>query len=189
MKEELQAYRDFVHALGRTSNGRIFLNSDPDHAIIVFEQIFDQSKDIVRIFAGRLTKVVGNSIEYITSLSDFVERGGKIRILLNDYNEEEAKNSNLYKRLAYYQNMGKSIIVKSTSAKPYRTSDPEKKEIHFTVGDNNSYRIETDTVKRTAECSLNNTEVATSTADFFDMLFESDKAQEIDIKSMFGYVK
>lgn len=188
MKDELKEYRDFVRALSETSNGRIFLNSDPDHAIIVFKQIFDQSKDIVRIFAGNLTNVVGNSTEYITSLSDFVERGGKIRILLNNYNEEEARKSNLYKRLAYYQNMGKSIIVKSTSAKPYRTSAPEK-EIHFTIGDYNSYRIETDINDRTAECSMNNTDVAKLTADFFDRLFDAEKAKEIDIQSMFGYVK
>ena len=185
--KELAKYREFVRTLSAKSDGRIFLNSDPQHAVIVFEQIFDQSQEIMRIFAGNLTRTVGNDPAYITALSDFVERGGTIKILLNNYNEDLARKSNLYKRLAYYKSMGKDIVVKKTTAKPYRTSDAEQKEIHFTVGDRKAYRIETNIESRTAECSMDSPEIASITADFFDQLFDREDSVEIDLLRLFEY--
>ena len=78
------------------------------------------------------------------------------------------------------------VFVKSTPSKPYRTSDPDKKEVHFTLGDNKAYRIETDIEKRTAECNFNNPELATETVDFFDHLFNRDDAKEIDLLKLFN---
>lgn len=187
MTEELSEYKEFIHMLSETSDSRIFLNKGPEHAKIVLEQIFRQSKDILRIFAGNLCKIVGNDPSYIDALSDFVKNGGKVRILLNKYDEKLASESNLYMRLAYLKSEGNDIVVKSTTAKPYRASDPDQKETHFTIGDTKAYRIETDTDKREAECSMNRPEVAEKMSEFFDALFESSKSTEIDLLSMFGY--
>lgn len=187
-KKELEEYREFIHMLSETSDTRIFLNKGPEHAKVVLEEIFKQSKKTVRIFAGNLTRVVGDDPDYISALSDFVQNeGSSLKILLNDYKEELAKESKLYMRLAYFKSEGKDITVKSTTAKPYRKSDPEQKEFHFTVGDEKAYRIETDIKERKAEGSMNRSETAVSLAKFFDELFKSDQSKDIDILRLFNY--
>lgn len=179
-------YKGFVRSVALSNENRTFLNSDEDHAVDVLEQLFQLSKDEVRIFAGCLCKHVGNRTEYIVALSEFIERGGKLYILLNAYDEDAARKSSLYKRLAYYMADGKPIVVKSTQSHPYRVSDEDKKEVHFTVGDRRAYRIETDIENRTAECNFNNPVLAGETADFFDSLFNRGDAKVIDIVNLFS---
>ena len=164
-------YKDFVKSLALSNENRTFLNSNEDHAVEVLEQLFQISENEIRIFAGCLCKHVGNRSEYIVALSEFIEQGGTLHILLNAYDEEAARNSNLYKRLAYYIDGGKPVVVKSTDAHPYRVFDTDKREVHFTIGDRKAYRIETDIDKRTAECNFNNPKLAENMADFFDTLF------------------
>lgn len=178
-------YKDFVSLLAKNGINRVFLNSDEEHALDVLVQLFNISQTHIKIFAGCLCKHVGNMPEYIVALSEFIERGGTLYILLNAFDEDSAKVSNLYKRLAYYKSVGKPISVKKTSARPFLNGDPERKEVHFTIGDGKSYRIETDTDKRTAECNFNNPIVAKATEDFFDKLFNSTDASEIDIVKLF----
>lgn len=178
-------YKNFVHSLAMNGEDRIFLNSDEDKAIIVLVQLIQNTQQELRIFAGNLCNHIGDNTDYIIAISEFVERGGVVKILLNNYDSTCAKNSNLFKRLAYYIAQGKNILVKETNAKPYRTSDIEKKEIHFTVGDHMAYRIETDIEKRTAECNFNSPQVAKGIADFFDVLFDAEESQDIDIMGLF----
>ena len=121
----------------------------------------------------------------IIALSEFLERGGSLKILLNKYDKEIAKSSGLYKRLAYYKEKDFPIVVKETQAHPFFTSDPDKKEIHFTVADEKSYRIETDIEKRTAECNFNNPNLAKGITTFFDGLFSREDAKEIDLIKLF----
>ena len=187
MTEEIAKYRDFVKWLSDNNDGRIFLNSDPEHAVVVAAQIFKQSTDTVRIYAKNLCRTIGNEPDYVSALSDFIERDGKVRILLNGYEEECAKVSDLYRRMAYYKSKGKDIVVKTTTAKPYFASDTEQNEIHFTIGDKKSYRIETDIDKRTAECSMNNPDTAQMSADFFDSMFADEATREVNLLKLFGY--
>lgn len=183
--KNIAEYKVFVRTLARNSEDRIFLNSDEDKAIVVLVELIHRAQKELRIFAGNLCNDVGNNSDYIIAISEFVEKDGKVKILLNDYKIECVRDSNLYKRLAYYIAQGKDISVKKTNAKPYRTSDIEKKEIHFTVSDNTAYRIETDIEKRTAECNFNSPQVAKGIADFFDGLFEAEESENIDIKGLF----
>ena len=180
-------YAQFVKMLALANDPRVFLNSDEDHALSVLVELFHRAQSCIRIFAGCLCKHVGNDPDYISALSDFIEKGGTVKILLNAFDEEAAKESNLFKRLAYYQSSGKSVYVKKSNAHPYRTKDPDKKEVHFTVGDFTSYRIETDINQRTAECSFNSPEIANNTALFFDSLFSRPDVEDIDIKRLFDY--
>lgn len=178
-------YKEFVMALSVSGENKTFLNSDEDHALEVLVRIFQTAQKEVRIFAGCLCHHVGNKQEYIIALSEFLERGGSLKILLNKYDKEIAKSSGLYKRLAYYKEKDFPIVVKETQAHPFFTSDPDKKEIHFTVADEKSYRIETDIEKRTAECNFNNPNLAKGITTFFDGLFLREDAKEIDLIKLF----
>lgn len=178
-------YSDFVRSLARSGEDRTFLNSDEDKAVEVLVNLFQISKEEVRIFAGNLCEHVGDEPKYIIALSEFIERGGKLFILLNNYNKEKAKDSNLFKRLAYFKSLDKPIFVKSTPAHPYIVSDKDKSPVHFTVGDKKAFRIETDILNRTAVCNFNLPNVADETASFFDSLFTREDATEIDIEKLF----
>ena len=187
----IEEYRQFVVSLSHANDGaganRTFLNSDKEKALIVLVELFKSAKDTIRIFAANLCNYVGTEFEYIEALSDFIEKNGKVRILLNNFDEECAKHSNLFKRLAYYKSEGKDVIVKVTTVKPYYTGDESKTEVHFTVADDKGFRIETDVEKRTARCNFNNPEEAEKTAKFFDEVFESPNSNTVNLLTLFSY--
>ena len=180
----IDEYRDFVRYLADTRDTRIFLNSDEDHALEVLVQLFHQAAKSVKIFAGCLYEHVGNEPAYVSALSDFIEKKGELRILLNNYNQEKAKNSLLFRRLAMYAKQHCNIEVKETKVKAFFKADSGK-EIHFTVVDNTAYRIETDVEKRTARCSFNDPTIATATSNFFDKLYTDKRAKKIDLDKIF----
>lgn len=183
---QIEQYRNYVKHLAANEEPRTFLNEDEDHALEVLIQLFSISKQEVRIFAGCLCKHVGDKDEYVIAISDFIERGGRLKILLNAYDEECVRNSNLYRRLYYYKTIGKEIIVKTTEAHPYLTKDKDKNEVHFTIGDNKSYRIETDVNNRTAECNFNNPQLAVLLVKFFDNIFNDKKSKEVNLENIFN---
>lgn len=180
----IEEYRDFIKYLADSKDTRIFLNSDEEHALEVLVQLFRQATHSIKIFAGCLYEHVGNQPEYISELSNFIERGGELRILLNKYNQEKAKESQLFKRLAMHAKQEHNIEVKETKAKAFFKADLGQ-EIHFTVVDNLGYRIETDIEKRTARCSFNDSNIATATSEFFDKLYTDKRAQQIDLNNIF----
>ena len=184
----VEEYRNFVASLAAGDGvNRVFLNSDVDKALIVLVELFKSAKTIVRIFAANLCQHVGNEKDYIEAISDFIERGGEVRILLNNFDREAAQQSDLYKRLAYYKSESKHICVKETTARPYYTNDESKREVHFTIADSKGFRIETDTEKRTARCNFNNPEEAEGVIKFFDDEFEKPYANEINLLELFNY--
>lgn len=184
----VEEYRNFVASLAAGDGiNRVFLNSDEDKALIVLVELFKSAKTVVRIFAANLCQHVGNQKDYIEALSDFIERGGQVKILLNKFSQETALQSDLYKRLAYYKADQKPVFVKQTTARPYYTNDESKKEVHFTIADSKGFRIETDTEKRTARCNFNNPEEAEGVIKFFDEEFEKEYAKEINLTELFGY--
>jgi hypothetical protein len=183
----VEEYRNFVASLAKGEGvNRVFMNSDEDKALIVLVELFKSAKTIVRIFAANLCQHVGNQKDYIEALSDFIERGGEVRILINDYNRNHILQSDLYKRLAYYVSEKKPVFIRETTVKPYYANDESKKEVHFTIADSKGFRIETDTDKRTARCNFNSPEEADGVIKFFDEVFEKS-AQDINLTELFGY--
>lgn len=183
MTQDLFEYRKYVHFLSKNNENRIFLNSDDEKAIIVFSELFAKAQKNLRIFAGCLSNKVSNSNEYISGISDFISRGGEVKILLNKYSEEKAVDSDLLKRLAFYQTEGKPVIVQTCNDKPYLSNDPDKKEVHFTVADLQAYRIETDIEFRKSICNMNDEIMGAKLVTFFDGLFKN--AHKLDLKSLY----
>lgn len=180
----MKTYIRYISQLAKNLINKDFANSDEEHAIEVLVRIFEQSKKNIRIFAQSLCSDVPNNPRYIVALSDFIERDGTVEIIVNKYNENMVSQSNLFKRLSFYLSQGKYIKVYRTDAVPYLSNDPDKKEIHFTIGDELSYRIETDIEKRTAVCNFNNPNRAKILVDFFNRIKKN--AIEEDIQKVFS---
>lgn len=180
-------YKRFIHGLAINHVNRTFLNSDEGKMLDVFTEIFNRSQKEIRIFAGSLCNAATNNPEYIEALSDFIERGGRLIILLNSFNEDEAKKSNLYKRLAFYQTQKRdSVQIKITTAKPYIKANDIKQYIHIAIGDETSYRLETDTNARTAICNMSDPETAANYRRFFDNIWDTPANTTLDITAIFG---
>ena len=188
LSTQMKNYITYITQLANSKSNVEFLNSDEEHALAVLVQIIKSAQSTLRIFAGALCSTVPSNPEYISALSDFIEKGGKLVITLNAFSPEDATNSNLFKRLAYYIELGKDIHIYRTNAHPYLVSDPFKNEIHFTIGDDCSYRVETDIVKKTAKCNFNNPEAAANLIEFFDKIIaNNDHSSEITevVKNLF----
>ena len=183
MRTEIQKYRDFVHFLAINDEYRVFLNSDNEKAIAVFVELFKKAKECLYIYAGCLSNDVTNSSEYISSIREFIRNGGEVKVLLNAYNEETASQSDLLKRLAYFQAKKKNVIVKKTNEKLFIPSPEGDREIHFTVVDRKSYRIEIDIVNRKSICNMNDTQMGEKLTSLFDPMF--DKATPLNLVSFF----
>lgn len=180
-----QQYKEFVRHQVITRSGLTFLNSDEDKMKTVYLEMLNNAQYEFRIFAGTLVCSVTDSPEFVETLSDYIERGGKLYILLNNYNEEQVLQSQLFKRLAYYKFKQKDIIVKQSNDHPFIITPEGNKDIHFSLGDKKSYRVETDIVKRTAICNMNNPKKAEQFATFFDDLFRKAENTEIDLVKLF----
>ncbi|MDR1919480.1 MAG: hypothetical protein LBQ65_07530, partial [Tannerellaceae bacterium] len=125
---------------------------------------------------------------YISSISDFIEAGGELKILLSDYSEKKALevNPNLFRRLAYYISGNRNVQIRKCAPMAiYRMEDSEKKEIQFAVADGRAYRIEMDTKELRAVANFNDTEMAKTYTDIFDKQFI--RAAEIDLLTPFKF--
>lgn len=183
--EPILEYYKFVRDLAVNKTDRIFLNSDEEHGLVVYVNMLNNAKCKVRIFAGNLCEHIGNKPEFVEAISDFVERGGTVNILLNDYNEDLVVKSPLFKRLAYYVSENKKIVVKQTEVSAKLGNNGS---VHFSIADDTSYRLETDVIERTAQCNFNNTTVAKKLIDAFDLVFGSEEySQTINLTSLFAY--
>lgn len=200
LNKKMNEYRLFIAYLAKNGLDKIFLNSDEDKMRDVFIEMFKNSKDVIRIFAGQLCNNVTQGSEYIEALSDFIENGGKLRILLNNFDENKALNSNLFKRLAFYKSRNYNLEIKKTTDKPVMefkaTTVEENKtvsenksqdiEVHFAIGDTESYRIETDIKQRRAICNMHGSSKAEELAKFFDELYSQPYTQTVNLISLFN---
>lgn len=107
-------YNSFVCDLAKNRENRTFLNSDEEHGLIVYVNLLKTARKQIRIFAGRLCEHIGNKPEFVEAISEFIERGGIVSILLNNYDEKEVVKSPLFMRLAYYIFEKKNVTVKKT---------------------------------------------------------------------------
>lgn len=182
----MEEYLNYVKSLADNTVDKIFMNNDGENMVIVVSEMLAHAHDEFRIFAGCLLDDYSNSDTYVQAVSDYIEKGGALRVLLNKYDESKIQYSPLFTRLAYYKSYGKDIVVKSTQDKPYIIIKSVKKFVHFAIGDRVSYRLETDPDKRTAICNMNAPIVASKYADFFDGIFEDDRSVEIELVSLFN---
>lgn len=183
MIQEIIEYRRYVKFLADNNENRIFLNSDNEKAIVVFTELFAIAHSEVKIFAGCLSNDVSNNGEYLSSINNFISKGGHLKILLNAFNEEKAKESDLLKRLAFYQTKNLPVQVRLCNDKPYFDNDPEEKEVHFTVVDSHAYRIETDIIARKSICNMNDNIMGHKLSDLFDSIFT--RSVDLDLISIY----
>lgn len=164
----LLEYKAFVENLSSADEDRIFMNSDIDYDSIVLAEIFRRSGEMceeVCIFTGDLD--LGDSVytknNYIDSMQRFVNRGGKLRIILNAYN----KNASSIVDILLAMDRCNVEIRKSW----IQLTDSVNKEVHFTVA-GSSFRYEYDIVNHSVMCNFNGNEKASKLKDIFEKCWD-----------------
>lgn len=179
---------DFYKFIKRLSDNRenhLFLNSKKENMPLVFDVMFHQSKSEFRIFAGSLCNDITNNPIYVESMSDFIEAGGSLMILLNNFQQEKVYESKVFRRLYMYIKQGKDIKVRKTSDSETFAKIKKKLNVHFSVGDKECFRLENDIVKQQAICNMNDPEMAESLASLFDVMFEETTSKKVDLIEIF----
>lgn len=181
----MNGYYDFVKGLAERKEDFVFSNSDREKMLSVFSVMFKNAEKEFRIFAGSLCNETTEDAMYIEAVTDFLERGGKLRILLNKYSKVDAFKSKLFRRLYYLSTIGKDVCVRTTDEHPYISNEEGRIEVHFSIGDSQSFRIEQNIEKRTAVCNMNGQKQAKDLVELFDNIFENYYLEEVDLKGLF----
>lgn len=172
---EMNDYLDFVEGLAKCQKDQVFFNSGPEHAAIVFSQMFKTAQKDLKIFAGDLSGEISNRDIYLKYLEFFLNKPDtKVEILLQS--QEYVGKSFVFMVLNKFRN---KVHLKVSPVEVQLKSQPES-EIHFTVADNRMLRIEVDTNKYIAECNFNNPEKAGKLTWLFNNLFNSEDAVAVN---------
>lgn len=172
--EELLKYEKKVKSLAITKSEMLYYNSGADHASIVMESIFNTSNNLIRIFAGNFNDEVCQKTgeRYVKALKNYLLKGGKIMVLLNELENEEKYNLilDVLKQYSSSDKYKQNINVKLTKFKPQQ----DGLNVHFTVGDDLMYRLEYDTKNFLAEFSFNRRDKVASLIQTFDSIYQNN---------------
>lgn len=164
---DLRAYQELVNTKANEESHELLPNAGEKHAAIVMSKMFDLTKHEVNMIVGSLDGKVSNQTNYMESLIKCVERGIRINMLfLNTPN----KSSQALNYLKQKKSEGAPITLKLADQKEMKRY--AKKEIHFSIFDDNKFRYEKDTKNYLAWFCFNNAEIAKSLKSLFKLSFD-----------------
>lgn len=185
----MEEYSRTVASYASRHENYLFHNEGNEHALIIFENIFKNSKKEIRIAANNLcNKEVVDREEYIKPLMTFLDNGGILRILLKNKpsssDEEMKSTTNLYRSLYNHEAYREQrIVIKSGEGKCFH--DKEKKELHFCTADGCMYRLENNISERKAICNFGDKKKTSELDSLFDGAFNSIN-NTVDLAAYFG---
>jgi hypothetical protein len=163
-------YQKKIEELASEGKNEVFYNSSEAHATAVLTSMVRHSHNEIKILCGSMCSEVSNDQEYMKELALFLDRNGKLKIILAKYNEQDNfRQKPIYKLLKPYID-GQVIIKKIDSTISYKGSPA-----HFTVADNKAFRLEIDIEKRIAFGNFNDPKSVQSLSDMFNNVFENAK--------------
>ena len=171
-------YRKAVEYYASNNIDYLFHNKGNDHAKIIFENIFKNAREHIRISAFNLwnTDVVRTE-EYLESLKVFLDQPKtRLDILVKsmpaDEELTEESDNNIYRILySHPAYLAGRIRIKTGNGKCFKT--PEGSEVHFCTADGHMYRYEDNIIERTAQCNFNDSSTAENFENLFDSAFQS----------------
>lgn len=179
-------YSDYISSLREKRINRMFLNSDSEKRKSVYRELLQCADKKLRFFAGNLCDDITNSDDFVEGISDFIEKNGSLEILLNKYDASLIKESNLYKRLAFYAARNYNVTVKSTPVTVTIHLNGKDTPAHFAVADYYAFRLEVDIEKRIAICNMNDEKFSQILIQTFDKISSDSQTVEIDLVKLFS---
>lgn len=189
--ESLRGYYQLLNQLAEEKSDLRIMNDSPVHATIVMRVLLDHSSEvnmycgIFSIFRECFREKVKTYFEenfsdeekkslqgepfdpfgdLHRSLKSFLKRGGKLQVVMEK--EYESLNGDVV-----YTDILKPYIDKGQAEFYHLEAKPEYD--HFTIGDNNKYRRESDKELRLAICCFNNEEGVNILKNSFSQLLQN----------------
>lgn len=170
--KEKELYLESIETLAKEKISLVYKNKGNEYAAIVLSRIFKYSDSTVRIFANSLSdSPVTRDTEYRQFLRTFIEeKGGVVKVLLE---QEPISVSEVYKYLLEKsKELPDRVFVKIANEKV----EMSEREINFTVGDSDKFRIEVEKEERKAFGSFNDVEYSKKLIDIFEAIFSKSKS-------------
>ena len=164
LDKDKDKYNNGIRYLAENRIGDIFLNEGEEHAKIVFSNLFMIAGSKVRIFAEMLNSNVPNCNEYTSAVRLFLEKGGKIDVLLE---REPNTETPLFQLLRQFKNQ---VKIKITDYNPKFGDEL----INFCTVDDFAYRIETDKEKKKAHGSFYDKKQTFKINEVFNVMYNDD---------------
>lgn len=167
---EDSVYAQHIKAISEMTilNGH-FNNSGVNHAKIVLATIFDKAQSELKILAESLTSSVAKSDLYIDNIHEFLNKnnkGTKVKILVK--NDKILNNNPLL--LKVFQSHHNQVDIRIRDVDVF---DNNKKSVHFTLADDNIYRLEENIIDFKAYGSFDNKNMNQQLSNIFTNIFNS----------------
>jgi hypothetical protein len=136
---KLEDYRTHIDRLIREMSGEIVLNGSHNHATIIIERMFANASKQIRILSRKFDERVFGTPETTYQAESFLgEDGRSVRILIEDYNEQEMARNPFFARMSQFLESERLQIRQVPPALAELIS------INFSVMDDVGYRFEED---------------------------------------------
>lgn len=160
---EIASYRQTINRLAKGRINQPISNDHPTHAAILFQAMFDNSRQNMRIYTGRLAPEIFDLPWLISSAKRFLEKPcARLSILT----QHKLTMRDLAAR-RFVQELGLERCNIKTAIGPFTTGAVN----HFAVMDDHAFRIELSDEKTQAIANFNEPGIAAELAAGFDLAF------------------
>ena len=153
---KLTKYKEYIEKLAKDKSREIFLNATSGHAAVAMSVLFNNTRDVALMFSHGLKPDVTTDEFFLKSFANYIERGGKLFLLLEDLTYfQEPDNFTFLKK-------SKDVHVKviTTESKKELLQKLKLQDCNFDVFDNKMIRLEYSPDEYKAIASFNYAEMA-----------------------------
>ena len=188
----LAEYQKAIELANSSKNNHVFPISTPEHASIILSTIFEHSKEEVNILAGNLSGTVSNSKTYLDALDSYLKSGKTLRVLLTDMPNINSLAYQLIEKHSKLPDAKIELRIATEVAKYNIAESFDNKYVHFVVGDDSRFRLETDSTNYQAFANFNDPVYARKLNEIFDRTFASSTSTSLRFQPIYedtGFIR
>ena len=178
----MEQYKSYVTFLAENNINQVVYNPDHIHAVDIMVNMFDQAKDLIKIYTGAFSghisgHISGNKL-YQEAMERMLDRGVKIKILCQERELKARPAPPIFNLLRYYSLVNPDLI--EIKSHPFEVFDENNIEVHFSVT-GNMFRIEEDIKDFKERCNFNDPKESVVWNDTFDRIFANPKSTIVQL--------
>lgn len=171
---DITEYEQLVSQLAAQQSSELISNSSVDHAAVLVRYMFKCASKAIRIFNGCLNKSVYGKDDVISAARNFVEKGGRLEVVIQDgLTPDEISSHGFLQAL----NQTCSNNTECQGSFELYAGNDQVREIpsHFLIMDGSGYRLESNKDQPVAFASFNDQQIAKSLNTLFERILEKSE--------------
>jgi len=170
---EIEDFKKAIKTLAESNNDFVFNHKGKAKSSYVLGTIFQHAQNYVKMFVGDFNGAISDNEYYLKNLQDFLSRGGRIEVLIQDIRTIPPK---AYKLISRYKGIKtderEKVVIERINEKVLLEWENEKREMHFAIADDKMFRIEYDIDEYKGIASFNSPDVVEKLNGKFDDLMK-----------------